>query len=82
MRQTGKIIINKVEKTKGPSKPGHVAITKCQLFEFCLVSLNRLMIGFVTIYMCWMCLRVEFQDIPFHAVLCTIGVSKYINPSM
>ncbi|XP_075149634.1 uncharacterized protein LOC142223667 [Haematobia irritans] len=72
MRQTGKIVINKVEKTKTP-KSGPQAPTKFQITEFFLVSINRLLIGFVTIYMCWMCLRLEFPDIPFHAVFCTIG---------
>ncbi|KAM7351968.1 uncharacterized protein ACRADG_004657 [Cochliomyia hominivorax] len=75
MRQTGKIIINKVEKI---SKPKSVVIknqtpTKCQIIEFIFVSINRLLIGFVTIYMCWMCLRLNYEEIPFHAVLCTLG---------
>ncbi|XP_013097287.2 uncharacterized protein LOC106080439 [Stomoxys calcitrans] len=73
MRQTGKIVINKVEKTKSPKKSNPLSPTTCQIIEFGLVSLNRLLIGFVTIYMCWMCLRVELQEIPFHAILCTVG---------
>ncbi|XP_058985545.1 uncharacterized protein LOC101898948 [Musca domestica] len=73
MRQTGKIVINKVEKQKSPPRPGQLVVTKCQILEFLLISLNRLLMGFVCLYMCWMCLRLPLQEIPFHAVFCTIG---------
>ncbi|XP_037822607.1 uncharacterized protein LOC119611180 [Lucilia sericata] len=79
MRQTGKIIINKVEKPKTKVKNVKTNLVNskspsyCQIFEFILVSINRLLIGFVTIYMGWMCLRLKYEDIPFHAVLCTLG---------
>lgn len=76
MRQKGKFIVNKAEK-KSPIKDRSntkKSITKCQIFEFVLISVNRLLIGFITIYMCWMCLRLKYTDIPFHAVLCTLGV--------
>lgn len=82
MRQTGKIIINKVEKSvkvKTNAKITHNILTKCEIFEFILISINRLLIGFVTLYMCWMCLRLKKEDIPFHAVLCTIGVCHEIE---
>lgn len=80
MRQTGKITINKLPK---PSKPQALIVknhtpSKCQILEFILVSLNRLLIGFVAIYMCWMCLRLNYRDIPFHAVFCTLGVSEFV----
>ncbi|XP_061402730.1 uncharacterized protein LOC133338576 [Musca vetustissima] len=75
MRQTGKIVINKLEKIKTPTNRtgGQVPITKCQVVEFLLISLNRLLMGFVTLYVCWMCLRLSIEEIPFHAVFCTIG---------
>ncbi|XP_065357448.1 uncharacterized protein LOC135951690 [Calliphora vicina] len=78
MRQTGKIIINKVEKSPKVKNSktnliNHNTPTNCQIIEFILVTINRLLIGFVTIYMCWMCLRLKYEDIPFHAVLCTLG---------
>ena len=79
MRQTGKFIINKVEKTPANRNDHNnttKSITKCQIFEFVLISVNRLLIGFITIYMCWMCLRLQYTDIPFHAVLCTLGVCR------
>ncbi|XP_054743755.1 transmembrane reductase CYB561D2-like [Anastrepha obliqua] len=48
-------------------------LTFTQRLEFVLTLINRLLIGFITIYLCWMSLRLDRKDIPWHAVLCTLG---------
>lgn len=54
-------------------------LTLTQKLEFVLTLVNRLLIGFVTVYLCWMSLRLDSKDIPWHAVFCTLGVSKENN---
>ncbi|XP_014100981.3 transmembrane reductase CYB561D2 [Bactrocera oleae] len=48
-------------------------LTLTQKLEFVLTLVNRLLIGFVTVYLCWMSLRLDSKDIPWHAVFCTLG---------
>ncbi|XP_004534463.1 cytochrome b561 domain-containing protein 2 [Ceratitis capitata] len=48
-------------------------LTFAQKLEFVLTLINRMLIGFITIYLCWMSLRLDRADIPWHAVLCTLG---------
>ncbi|XP_017486915.1 PREDICTED: cytochrome b561 domain-containing protein 2-like [Rhagoletis zephyria] len=48
-------------------------LTLTQKLEFVLTLINRLLIGFITIYLCWMSLRLDREHIPWHAVLCTLG---------
>lgn len=50
-----------------------------QRFEYFLNVLNQICIGFVTIYMSWMCLRTGLAGTGLHAWLVTIGVSILIR---
>ncbi|XP_055850691.1 uncharacterized protein LOC129915236 [Episyrphus balteatus] len=48
--------------------------TKFQKIEFFLGIINRMLIGFVTIYVTFLSLRsLKNGDVPWHALLCTIG---------
>ena len=46
-----------------------------QRLEYFLNVLNQICIGFVTIYMSWLCLRTGLAGTGLHAWLVTIGVS-------
>ncbi|XP_037928190.1 uncharacterized protein LOC119662608 [Teleopsis dalmanni] len=78
MPKTGKFIINSAKEYKNRSIDNRSEIninvpTLAQRLEFSIAVLNRLLIGFVTFYMCWMCLRLKVKEIPFHALFCTVG---------
>ncbi|XP_067620243.1 uncharacterized protein [Eurosta solidaginis] len=60
-----------------PTNYGRVAqpakLTLAQKFEFVLTLINRFLIGFITVYLCWMSLRLDLEDITWHALFCTLG---------
>ncbi|XP_011181131.2 transmembrane reductase CYB561D2-like [Zeugodacus cucurbitae] len=60
-----------VRRATQPPPPPTLTLT--QKLEFVLTLVNRLLIGFITIYLCWMSLRLDSKDIPWHAVFCTLG---------
>lgn len=43
--------------------------------EFVINMVNHILIGFITIYLSWMCIRLNLKKTALHAWLCTIGVS-------
>ncbi|XP_017485049.1 PREDICTED: uncharacterized protein LOC108373638 [Rhagoletis zephyria] len=63
-----------IDETPGPKKSVWPSTT-LQRFEVILFVLNQMCIGFVTIFMSWLCITNGLQNTPLHAWLVTLGYS-------
>ncbi|XP_055923570.1 transmembrane reductase CYB561D2-like isoform X2 [Eupeodes corollae] len=56
-----------------PIEDSNRTTSKWLRLEFSLNLLNHIFIGFVTIYMSWMCINLDLKKTALHAWLCTLG---------
>ncbi|XP_067620232.1 uncharacterized protein [Eurosta solidaginis] len=65
-----------IDEKPGSKKPkGLLSSSVIHHFEVLLFVLNQMCIGFVTIYMSWLCITSGLQKTPLHAWLVTLGYS-------
>lgn len=50
--------------------------------EFALNMINHMFIGFVAIYMSWMCMKLDLKKTALHAWLCTLGFNLLMAEGM